>query len=298
MSSIPDNSESRRKLEAEINRIESESSNKRVDKPKLPEVKLEEKQYAAPSDEYLAVQAEKGLEDYRKQQIAAIKNDSAAGERQLRSERDAYAEGMQRGIDSVAEVYAAAAQNVDNDVLKRGLARSSIAVNAKSAVEGDRAKSENDVRQEYGKKIAELDAEINSVGAKLDAALNDFNLSYAVKLNDKLEKLKAERDEKARSVLEYNNGIKAQQAKLDADRAKTESELYSAALSQKKAENDLSLLSDEELDRHYKTVFDAMESFLSGLTPLDAKLELKNHPYYREHLNDYYYYALYNKYGR
>lgn len=298
MGMIPDNSESRRKLEEEIGKIEAASSGVRVDKPKLPEVKLEEKQYTAPSDEMLETSAQRGLEEYRRQQIAAIKNDSAANAKKLDAERAAYADGMQADVDAVAAAYESAARNVDNDMLRRGLARSSIAVGEKSALESDRAKAEASVRTEYGKKISALDAEIKNVGAKLDAALNDFNLTYATKLNEKLEQLKAERDENVRSVLEYNNKIKAQQAELDESRAKTEAELYDKALAQNKKERDLSLLSTEELDKHYKTVYEKMDEYLSGLDAKDAKLEVKNHSLYRDHLNDYYYYALYNKYGR
>lgn len=287
-------SDTRRKLEEEIAELEKASEAKVPAKPALPSVKLEEKTYDPPSDKSLAEQAEIGLDDYKRQGEASIRDKSAAGERELVSARDAYETNMKRELDAAEEDYNAAAKRVDADVIKRGLARSSVAVNAKNELNGDLLERTAAVRESYGKRIAELDAQISDVGNKLQSALNDFNLAYAVKLNDALNSLKAERDKKIEETREYNNTVKAKQAALDEQKARAESDLYTAAINQNKK---LAYVDGEE-DALYESIFNRMDAFLGSLDTNRARLEINNHSFYREHLNDYYYYKLFDKYGR
>lgn len=291
-----DHSDKRLKLEEEIAALESAAVG--VKKPTLPSVKLDELQYAPPSDAELYESATRELAGYKSDGERAVRENSAADARELNEKREAYAAALKSGVSALDADYDAAAGRIDADVIKRGLARSSIAVNAKSGLESERMQRAAEVRDEYGKRIAELDDKISSVGAKLTAALNDFNLSYAAKLNETLSALKAEREEKTQAVLKYNNDVKAKQAGLDAQKAKTESELYSAAIAQHKAESDVSSLPAAERERVYASVYNKLDEYLSGLSEEQARIELRNYPMYRSHLNDYYYYKLYDKYGR
>lgn len=290
-----DYSDMRSKLEEEIAELESAATG--VKKPTLPSVKLDELQYTPPTDSELRESAERGLADYKSDGERAIRENSAAGARELAEKREAYAAGLASGVAALDADYTAAAERIDADVIKRGLARSSIAVNAKSGLENERMQRTAAVRDEYGKRIAELNEQISSVGAKLTAALNDFNLSYAAKLNETLAKLKAEREEKTEAAVKYNNEVKAKQASLDAQRAKTESDLYSAAIKQQSA-SDVSMLPAAERERIYAAVYGKLDGYLSGLSEEQARIELRNYSMYRTHLNDYYYYKLYDKYGR
>ncbi len=291
-----DNSDSRSKLEEEIKKLESLATG--IEKIDLPEVKLDQLSYTPPSDDELKRIAESGLEEYRRKQTDAIKQNSADGEAQLISKREGYGTAVKDELNALEQTYKKAAQNIDDDILKRGLARSSVAVNSKSELENERARRASDITGEYGKKIAEIDAEIAAVNSKLNAALNDFNLTYAVKLNEKLDELKSARDKKSEEVIKYNNDIKAKQAALDENRLKTESGLYGDALSQKKQENSLEILTPDQRDAVYESVYNKMDEYLSSLTAHEAKLELRNHTLYRNHLSDYYFYKLYDKYGR
>ena len=296
MGMLPDNSNERDKLREEIYKLEAVRTG--VEKPTLAKTELQELEYTPPTDEFLSVKAEQGLADYRSQGIDKIKQESAANEEKLKKDKADYETAQSSALKSLEAAYGNASEAVDSDVIKRGLARSSVAVNAKSELAGDYAARSADVMREYGAKLADINAEINAVGSKLTKALNDFNLSYATKLNEKLNELKAEREKKTQEVIEFNNSVKEKQAKLDSDRLKTESSLYSDALSQYKKETDLDNLSPEARDAVYKSVYNKMDEYLSTLSAGQAKLELLNHTLYRDHLSDYYYYKLYDKYGR
>ncbi len=296
MSVIPDNSDERDKLRDEIEKLESVRVG--VEKPKLPDVKLEETVYKPPSDEYLELLAKDALSNYKKQGEAAIRSDSAADAEALDKNRAQNVMSRDGELAALDKAYKTASDSIDADIIRRGLARSSIAVNEKSELYGERARQESEILRAYGDKIADIDAQISTVSQRLESALGDFNLSYAQKLNDKLEELKADRDKKAEEALKYNNSIKEKQAKLDADRLATESKLYSEALSQHKTETSLDSLSPEARNDLYKSVYKKMDEFLSSLSEREAKLEIRNHTLYRDHLSDYYYYKLYDKYGR
>lgn len=296
MAYVKDNSDGRKALEDEIRALESAEI--MVETPKLPQVKLEEKKYDAPSDAMLEKTAENSLANYKKDGVESIMKNSADSEKALRDKRDGYMQSLDADIAELKKSYEAAADSIDSDVIKRGLARSSVAVNAKGELEKELFSSEAAVRSSYGKKIADLDAEIGDVSAKLTKALDDFNIAYAAKLNQTLESLKKERENNINEAIKFNNDVKAKQAQLDAERLKTESKLHSEALDNKKKATSLDNLSNEEMDELYSAIYDKMDKFLSSLSPEQAKLEIRNHSMYQSHLSAFYYYRLYDKYGR
>ena len=288
--------QSRDELADEIERLETNSS--AAVKPTLPKVTLQEKSYDAPDDDTLKKSAESELASYRAEGEKSIKQNSEAEKTELNAKRDAY-EGAKTAAEAELERrYDAAARAIDNDVIKRGLARSSVATVEKGALEREYLGQTAAVAREYANNISKLESDIAALDKKLQTALNDFNLTYAAKLSQRLTELKAEREQKMQEVIEYNNEIKRKQADLDYDRLKTESSLYSAALDHEKQENSLDGASSERRDAVYKAVYEKMDAFLGSLDPQQALLEIRNHSMYRQHLSNYYYNRLYDKYGR
>lgn len=278
--------DSRRKLEDEILALEEQSTANKGNTV-IPETKLSEKTYDAPSDDELRSSAESSLEDYRKNGIDSINESSKNTEKELNAKRESVNNSMQSALSSLESDYNAAAERIDNDVIKRGLARSSIAVTGKADLEREYLSRVDSIKGGYVKQLDELDTEISAIDAKLKQALDDFNLSYAAKLNEKLASLKAEREKKQEEVLEYNNDIRAKQAELDRKRIETESKLN----------GDKSLTADEQemLD---KAVFAKFDAYLATMNKTDARLEIRNHSLYQKHLSPLYYYMLFDKYGR
>lgn len=296
MATYTDYSSQRDKLADEIGELETVTMT--VNKPELPKVTLQEKEYDPPSDAQLRDSATAALADYKRQNENAIRANSAAEESSLSSQRTAVEKQLGERIAELDNAYAEAARRVDNDVIKRGLGRSSIAVNSKQQLESERLGKTAELQSAIGGKIAELDSAIASISDKLKTALNDFNLTYAAKLNEKLEGLKAERTKKIDEVTEYNNNIRAKQAALDIDREKAESSLYNDAIKQRGEISSMDYLSDKERDAIYKDVYNKLDAFLGSMSKSDAKHEIQSYSIYREHLSNKYFYMLYDKYGR
>ena len=296
MSDKTKTNDGRDKLAEEIDRLEQTSSG--AMKPSLPKTTLEEKKYDPPDDATLKQTAESELADYKRSNENSLRQKSAAEEEELSSKRDTYEQAREKAESELEKSYEAATRAIDNDVVRRGLARSSIASAEHGALEREYLGKNAEILREYTNKIAKLETDIASVNKKLQDALNDFNLTYASKLTVRLNELKAEREKKMQDVLEYNNEIKRKQASLDYDRLKTENDLYSQALAQEKQEKSLDGIPAERRDEIYQAVYKKMDEFLGSLDPVDALLEIRNHSMYRQHLSNYYYSKLYDKYGR
>lgn len=296
MSDKTKTNDGRDKLADEIDRLEQTSSG--AMKPSLPKTTLEEKKYDAPSDDTLKKTAESELADYKRNNENSLKQKSAAEKEELNSKRDTYEQARDRAGEELEKSYEAATRALDNDVVRRGLARSSIAAVERGALEREFLGKNAEIIREYTNNIAKLETDIAAVNKKLQEALNDFNLTYASKLTARLNELKTEREKKMQEVIEYNNEIKRKQADLDNDRLLTESKLYSEALAQEKQEKSLDGVPADRKDEIYRAVYKKMDEFLGSLDPSDALLEIRNHSMYRQHLSNYYYSKLYDKYGR
>lgn len=294
--SIYDNSAGRKALEAEINQIEHIDVTNPT--PSLSPTNLQRLTYTAPTDEELLNSAKNSLAEYKQQGVQGIVDNSAENAKALQLKRSYYQADMADELGKLDDSYNAASSNIDNDAVKRGLARSSIAVTQKADLEGKYMEHAAKIRSDYGKMISELDDEIASVDQKLKKALNDFNLTYAVKLNETLNNLKAAREQRQTEVIKYNNELARMQAGLDESRLKTESELYGEALDNRAKAKSAEALSEKERDAMYQSVYDKMDAFLSSMSPEQAKIEIRNHSLYQTHLDSYYYYKLYDKYGR
>lgn len=288
--------ESRDELEKEIGRLETASYT--AVKTSLPQVKLQEKQYAAPDDDTLKSNAESELAEYRADGENSLRQKSEAQKAELESKRDAYLNSKNDSEAELEQKYISSARAIDNDVIKRGLARSSVATVERGALEREYLGKSADIVKEYQSSIAKLESDIAATDKKLQEALSDFNLSYAAKLTQRINELKKEREQKMQDVVEYNNEIKVKQAALDSNKAKTESDLYTAALKQEQTENSLDGIPAERRDEIYKAVFEKMDAFLGSMDPAQALVEIRNHSMYRQHLSNYYYNRLYDKYGR
>ncbi len=256
-------------------------------------------EYDAPTDEEIKDSATVSLEEYRKSGIAGIENEIKALIDKYGADKSSSDEAYQKTIKSLTEAYDSAIETAKNDALKRGLARSSIASSTVASIEGERAKSVSATAKEYAKKIEQIDAEISALEAKKQKAMDDFNVSYTVKLTEKIDELRNEREERKAETLKYNNSLTQKENDEEIERKKAESDLYTEALEHKKAEKTLlDKPSQFVLDQEYAKIFDILHEKLSSLDAITAQKEVKENPIYRNYLSEEYYYRLYDEFGR
>ncbi len=239
--------------------IESASGTS-VEKPVLPDAPTYEKiDYTAKTDEQLEQNAANAYKEYERKALENIEQSINAEREDLNKNKTDAQNAKDAKLEKIDELYDTAKKSLNDDVLKRGLARSSIAVAQSAGLEKSRAD---------GKTEAE----------------NAF------------EKLKDKEREIALDALKYNNSIEEKTAKDKADRLKLEQTLYGQALDNAAKEKELSG-SESATANMYASNYNKMDGLLGQMNRSDAARILKDDPFFRANLSDYLYYKLYTKYA-
>ena len=283
--------DSRKKLEEILSAIGTTE----VEKTELPEASFEKMTYNPPTDEELAELAKSSLDGYKTSSVEAINSDSESKTSAKNKEIEKEVAAAEAKTEKIRSEYAAAVQDFENDAIKRGLARSSVAVNNSAAI---RAKAGGEVAKAMSAaedNIKSIEAEIGQLEVSRKSALDGFDIAYAAKLTEKINELYSARDAKVAEVIKYNNSITEKELSAAYEKAELESKLYTDALNQKNKENELA---DNVSASTYKAKYDAIVEYLSTLSKTDAKAAVLNDQLIRDSVNDYYYYHLYNTFAR
>ena len=265
-----------------------------LQKPVLPDAPTYDRvQYDAPDDAQLTENAEQSLSGYRKQQTEAIERELAALQKQYETGKADAEQAHKQKQEATDAAYDGARKNSDADLIKRGIARSSIAANVTGEIERERAAAQSAAAAAYRDEVLRLDGELKGLESKRQQAMSDFDLTYAAKLSESIQKLKEERDKKQQEALRYNNSLTEKEHAAQVDKTMKESDLYSELLAQKKKEKEW--LGD---DVKYETTYRKMAEVLRAMNPLDAQAAIVENALFRDNLNDRYYYLLYNEFAR
>lgn len=273
-------------LAAELNKIDDlykVSASEGLPDP----IHYERLEYDAPTDEEIAGNAAASLEDYRQSGIEEIENDSSNRLKDKENEKAATASAAEEAAVEAASRYDEAIGDFENDVLKRGLARSSIAANKSEQLQSGKAQALTDIRASAEAELARIDGEIAALGSDREKALADFDIAYAAKLTEKIADLTAERDEKQAEVLKYNNTLEEKEREDQFELLK----LYGDMSEQEGS------VPEDKLAEYYEAKYNAIRGYLAGLDAEEAAREIKNNPLLRNSVSDYFYYRLYNEFA-
>lgn len=263
-------------------------------KPTLPDPPdFDRIEYDAPTDEDIKNNAESDLGEYKNNTISGIEDEINSLKEKYESDKENSKISLDKKNEAVEQAYGDAKKNNDNDMLKRGIARSSIAVNKNTELEGAQAKMKTDAYNEYASDIKNITGDIDGLETKRIKALNDFNISYAAKLTKSINELKAQRDAKVTEALKYNNSMSEKEYNASIDKTMKESDLYGDSLSQREKEEKLGIGKTAS-----KEVYNKMATVLRNMNPLDAQEMLANNKIFRANLDDYHYYLLYDEFIR
>ncbi len=241
-------------------------------------------EYDSPSDEELKKSAEDELRGYETGGKNAIKNEYDELEKELTKNKESSKELFDESNKKLKETYEKTAEALSNDALKRGLSRSSIALNGQIAASSEYNKSASELLHEYNRKISDIDRELDGLGTELQKALDTFKIGYAAKLTERINKLKSEREKSEREAIEYNNSLTQREYNERKAANKESSKLTEA---QKQAR-------EEFQNEFYNRVNEVLNSL-----PKDVAKELfrEQIALFRDNLDDVYYNALYTRFA-
>lgn len=189
--------------------------------------KLEKKAYDAPTDEEIAATAKAELEASADIKKNALKKSADEKRAALEVEIGDTKAAADKKKKSLSESYAVAKENAANEAIRRGIARSSIISEQLADFDAANIKANADIDYAAENSIKQINGEIEKLSDKLSDALSSLDMETAIKVNERIQKLKTERQKRSDEVLEYNNKIaekKASFAEKLAKKGQTEKE--------------------------------------------------------------------------
>lgn len=183
-----------------------------INKNQLSLTRLE---YDAPTDDEIIKLASESLESKYKQKKDSLTDLTTEKKNDFLSAIERAKENSQREKIEVNDNFEKAKQSVENNALKRGMARSSVVVNEVGQLERQKNSQLGEVDRELTEKIEGINSQINSLEAELSQSIKDLDMEKAVELNEKITTLKEERKAKQDEVIKYNNSISETETKYN-----------------------------------------------------------------------------------
>ena len=162
------------------------------------------------SDEELYDKAEESLKKIYggKAETLAAERDAKVSDLEL--SKEGYGDDLGKTKSKIRQTYQAAWRDNLDDLSRKGLSHSSVAdLTEKEITSGYRA-AMGEADAAYRQKVAAIDKKIEKAQTAYESALKNYEISYAIKLEDKLNRLKEERD---RAVEKYNEEHKSEKEK-------------------------------------------------------------------------------------
>lgn len=223
------------------------------------------------------------IEDRYAKAIDALVDDKKSAKQNL---TESYA--------NLEKLYSQLKENSLNDSIKRGMARSSVASDKLSALDSAHVGAAGDIERGYTESVAKIDGDISALEKELGSALDQLDVKSASELEDRIQKLKDERDAKVKEYEKYNNDVIVKNDKYALERENKIAD-YLAQKEKEKAEKDKAQqayekengYSGEKLDNYSKR-YQLAYDFYSSLSPDVAVDALKASPNMKYYLGVYY----------
>lgn len=253
-------------------------------------LELERQTFERPTQEGVESQAKDSLADYQNSSLQSIENDYQKSLNAVDENLSSLEQKTNSSKQSLQTEYQSAKEYAANDAIKRGLARSSIIVNKLAQYDESMLTQFGEIEKNYLQTSQKLTQEKSLLEVQRQNALDAFDLSYAVKLTEKISSINEKLDKTENEVIEYNNKMEQLEKEYEADRQKQ--------LDDKKESLENSNLKLLEYFAKYGTAqvekikeeekYNLAYSYLMNLPKEQALIELQNNPSFKSNLKTTY----------
>jgi|GEM_PF-1210855 len=265
------------------------------DRPELPGVpEFDRQQFTERTEEELRQQANDKLADQRIAGERAIETEMQNRENNLNTQRENAQTSVDSQRESVAENFERAQTNVNNDSLRRGLARSSIAVNRSADLAEQAATQSAAIGASLARALEQLDNDISALSGQREQALADFNVTQAARLTQTIHQLQTEQDRARRDAIAFNNNVAEQERRAAIEQAERSAALHQRELDILERERNLS----GGAAASSNAIFNEMVNVLNSLSPTDARRQVMENPIFRDNLSPQEFYRLHDRFTR
>ena len=261
-------------------------------------VELERLHQNEKTTDQIKQEAESSLVDYKNAQINSIQSESDNRKKDLVENKNILNESVAEQKDNLKNYYDTAKQSASDEALKRGLARSSIVVSQLSAFDNNQIENFKKLDEQLTNKVDAINFELQGLNSELDSALNDFNIAYAVKLQDKINALNTELNNSNAQITKYNNEIALKEAEYNQKLVELKNDMEN-----QRFDNETDILdiygkygSGVVAKVVQDSLYDAMKKQLAGLSKQEIA-ELINDPNVKSMLGNNVYSVLVKEFG-
>lgn len=251
---------------------------------------LEKKEFNAPSESEIKLEAENSLKEQKDNEFEKLQNSYSGKFSNLNDKiEDANLEREEDFNDALSN-YKSSLKNATNSSIKQGISRSSIYNEALKAIEGEKNSDLKTAESEFNKEMQRLQNELSLLEKQKQNALDAFDISYAIKLENEIEKINNNIAKQQEEVDKYNNNVD----KLEEANRKEQEE---ANLKEQKRieEKNKELLEQKNklgetgfINKKQKEKYDVVLNFLMNVPKEVAMEELTKDDYYEKLLGSYY----------
>lgn len=175
---------------------------------------LERQKYSRPSDEEIRKQAEDSLKSYEDKEQKGIENEYAAGNRKLDEESQKLGGDFESQSKKIEQTYENAKESNKNTFIRKGLSRSSIMQENLKNLDESKNAAQDTLAKELKQNLEKITIERDLLETQKQSALESFNIAYAVKLSEKINKLTESAKQAEDAVAKYNNQLEEKEKKF------------------------------------------------------------------------------------
>lgn len=245
---------------------------------------LEKLQYEGASDEEIQLSAEKAAEDAYQKSLQSINSKNEQDAEKIQSFKTSLSNTLENRLLSIDSDYDDAKKSVENQAIRRGLARSSIIMGQIQAFDESRLSTKHAEEKSYAEAITDLENKLYDLEAGKAAAIEALDIDKLNSITEQIQKLTKERDDKLTEVLKYNNTVSEKEAKYKKDLDIEKLNLQTQALKNLTSGEIAKKVSEEKLS--------AAKTYFDSATPSEAVALLLTDSKVKEALGNNYTYLL------
>ncbi|MCL2540358.1 MAG: hypothetical protein FWE53_02880 [Firmicutes bacterium] len=198
-----------KELGAIFGQIDSKFGSGLFDTRGVPE--LERLQISDINKNDITALGQESLEEYKQTSLARIEADAAKQQQRLDDREIKAIQTAEAKEAAAAAGYGSNVSTIKDNMLSRGLARSSILENSLNKNEFNKLRELDSIRQNLIQETDNIRQSAAVLESQKEAALAAFDIAYAAKLQDKIGKLTTDAEKKNQDIIKYNNTIARQE---------------------------------------------------------------------------------------
>ena len=162
----------------------------------------------------------------------------------------------------INEYYDSSKKETENQMLKRGLARSSIVIGELAEIEGSRANDLSKLLNSFQESLNDNEKKIQELNNQKQQAIEELDIKKALDLENKISSLTEEYEKAKKDAISFNNNVEKLEAEYKKDLEKQKLEKQKETLKLKQTYGD-----DYYKEEMHQKQYEFLESYLDSLDP-------------------------------